>query len=411
MFHRDSNTFSFNTKEHVMYSRRAILRRVTYLLLLVTFLQAGKWLFLPESVSQQYSLTLHLMNTLLHATSFIICLYLFRRKLFNLGKWLLQISFISFITTANLLWYNDIALQYFYLLAIFISGFMFSERETKYFLLFCALYLCLFLIFQYLYMAAMQAQVATMILPMINSAVLAGSCFSCAWLVRKMTLSNWKKAQNFSTSQTNLIYKVFPERISGKLISLQPKNQVPAQDLMYESPMSIVFLCVLNGARFMQEHGEAKALEFFDELYASFDEKIKASACLRIKLQGDQYVFVSEQKQGLDPAKVCKCLTLVRDLHRIFYEKAKGTSLILRCGVATGEVSAGIVNLGRPSFDVWGESVVLASRLEKSCQTMHVHCDEQTYQLAKERFYFNNPSEWNFKGVGKVMTHQMRLAG
>jgi class 3 adenylate cyclase len=412
MFDSDSNTFTFNTREHVMYSRRSIMRRVTYLLLVITLLQSFKWIFLPEAVAAEYSFPLLVFNTVLHLFAFGLCLYLFKRKLFNLGKWVLQLAFISFITTANLLWYNDIALQYFYLLAIFISGFMFSERETRYFGVFCFLYLSLFLVFQYLYMAALSYAPSEMILPMLNSVILAVSCFGCAWIVRKMTLSNWKKAQNFaqSNSQSNLIYKVFPERIAGKLISLQANRQTPAQDLMYQASMTVVFLDILNTKRYMQEYGAEKASQLLDSIFEAFNAEIKSAGCLRIKTHGDQYIFVRELKQGLHAAQVCKCLNVVRELHRIFYKHAKGTDLVIRCGVASGEASAGVVNLGSPCFDVWGQVVVLASRLEKSCQPMHVHCDEETHRLASERFYFKPSSEWNFKGLGKIMTYQMLLA-
>jgi len=412
MFDRDSNTFSFNTREHVMYSRRSIMRRVTYLLLVITVLQSFKWMFLHDTATAQYSFALHLLTTLLHLIAFSLCLYLFKRKLFNLGKWVLQLAFISFITSANLLWYNDIALQYFYLLAIFISGFMFSERETRYFLLCSLFYLSLFLLFQYFYMDALRYTPAEMILPMLNSMVLALSCFGCAWIVRKMTLSNWKKAQNFSqsNSQSNLIYKVFPERIAGTLISLQSNRQTPTQDLMYQASMSIVFLDILNTKYYVLEKGEQKAAQLVDNIFAAFNTEIKSAGCLRIKTHGDQYIFVRELKQDSHAAQVCKCLNLVRELHRIFYEHAKGTDLAIRCGVASGEVSAGVVNLGAPCFDVWGQAVVLASRLEKSCQPLHAHCDEETYKLAKERFYFKPSSEWNFKGLGKINTYQMLLS-
>jgi class 3 adenylate cyclase len=413
MFGRDSNTFTFNTREHVMYSRRSIMRHVTYLLILITAIQSFKWVFLPESVTAEYSFSLHILNTILHLSAFSLCLYLFKRKLFSLGKWVLQIAFISFITTANLLWYNDIALQYFYLLAVFISGFMFSERETKYFLVCCALYLSLFLIFQYLYMLALSYRSMAMVLPMVNSTMLAVSCFACAWIVRKMTLSNWKRAQNFSQSntQSNLIYKVFPERVGGKLMSLPSNRQTPAQDLMYKAPMIVVFLDVMNISQHAKEHGFDEAIKLREVIFAAFNAEIKKSGCLRIKMKGEQYIFVRELKQGAHAAQVCKCLNIVRELHRIFYEHSKGSHLAIRCGVSTGDVSAGFVNLGTPNFDVWGQAVVVSSRLEKSCRPMHVHCDQGTYKLAHERFYFNSASEWSFKGLGKFKTYQMRLVG
>jgi class 3 adenylate cyclase len=408
MFHRDLNTFTFNKSEHLMYSRRSIMRKVTYLLLIMTALQTTKLLFLPTSMHA--NIGLHIGNALFHMAGFTACVLAFKRNRFDLGKWLLQLFFISFITTAGLLWQTDMALQYFYLLALFVTGFMFSERETKFFIMFCVIYIALFLVFQHLHTAATSVDGSYSILTMVNSVVLASSCFGCAWIVRRMTLSNWKKAQNFTQSQANVIYKVFPERIAGKLISLHNNRKSSAQDLMYKAPMTVVFMDIVNSTSYMKKFGEQASIELFNTIFAAFDDTIRQSGCLRIKTNGDQYIFVTELKQGRHEAKVCKSLNLIKELYVIFDNLAAQTPLGLRCGVATGEVSAGVVNLKSPSFDVWGQSVVVASRLEKSCTPMHIHCDKHTYELAQERFFFSKPAVWNFKGLGQTMTYHMSLS-
>jgi class 3 adenylate cyclase len=224
-----------------------------------------------------------------------------------------------------------------------------------------------------------------------------------------MTLSNWKKAQNFTQSQSNVIYKVFPERIAGKLISLHNNRKSSAQDLMYKTPMTVVFIDIVNSTSYMKKFGEQAALELFNQIFSAFDDAIKQSGCLRIKTNGDQYIFVNELKAGKHEARVCKSLALIRELYQIFESFSAQTPLALRCGVSTGEVSAGVVNLKSPSFDVWGQSVVVASRLEKSCTPMHIHCDKQTYELAQERFFFSDAAIWNFKGLGQTMTYHTAM--
>nr|WP_136249702.1 adenylate/guanylate cyclase domain-containing protein [Ningiella ruwaisensis] len=414
MFEQDSNSFTFDKGEHLMYSRRAVMRRVTYLLLFVTALQTLKLFFLDAS--HQSILTLHLMNTSIHFIGFALCAYAFSRNRFNLGKWLLQVFFISFITVANLLWREDMALQYFYLLALFVTGFMFSEKETRFFAALSVLYVILFLIFQHLNVARPQTLIYEQIgqekninaaLTMINSFVLALSCLGCAYIVRRMTLSNWKKAQNFSQSSANVIYKVFPERIAGKIISLQNTRKSSAQDLMYKAPMTVVFMDIVNISSYMNEHGEHTASSIIQDVYTRFDAVIKSSACLRIKTNGDQYIFICELKDGKHEERVCKTLFLIRKLHQIFNETAGSSSMALRTGISTGEVSAGIVSLKSPCFDVWGQSVVLASRLEKSASPRQVHCDKHTYELAQGRFFFSEPAVWNFKGLGQTLTYHM----
>lgn len=407
MFDTDLNTFTFNKGEHLMYSRRAIMRRVTYLLLFMTAVQTSKLFFLPDATSVDISL--HIGNSLVHMAGFAACIWAFKRNRFDTGKWLLQLCFISFITTASLLWQLDLALQYFYLLALFVTGFMFSEREGKFFIMLCVVYVALFLCFQHLHEAERGIGTVYSFLNIINSGVLAVSCFGCAWIVRKMTLSNWKKAQNFAQSQSNVIYRVFPERIAGKLVSLHNNRKSSTQDLMYKAPMTVVFIDIVNSTQYMNTFGDKAAFEFINGIFAKFDHQIRASGCLRIKTNGDQYIFVCELKEGKHEARVCRSLSLIRDLFVIFQREAKDTQMAVRCGVSTGLVAAGVVNLNSPSFDVWGQSVVVASRLEKSCTPMHVHCDKRTFELAEQRFFFSAPTVWNFKGLGQTLTYHLSL--
>jgi class 3 adenylate cyclase len=408
MLNRDLNTVSVQAtaREPLMYSRGAIMRRVTYLLFIVTALQTTKLLFLPDL--SRTNISLHILNSMLHMGGFMLCIWAFKHKRFELGKWLLQIFFISFITTAGFLWQLDMALQYFYLLALFVTGFMFSERETTFFVILCVVYIGLFLLFQHLHTAA-AALSSYATLTMVNSLVLALSCLGCAWVVRKMTLSNWKVAQNYTQSQSDVIYKVFPEHIAGKLISLHNKQHSSSQDLMYKAPMTVVFIDIVNSTRYMKKFGDTATLNLISNIFSEFDDAIKQMDCLRIKTNGDQYIFVSELQNEHQAARVCKSLRLIQTLHLLFNQYADSTSLKLRCGVATGEVSAGVVNIKSPSFDVWGRSVVEASRLEQSCTPMHVHCDKRTFELAQDRFIFSVPTVWNFKGLGETVTYQMTL--
>ena len=404
MFQRSLKISTLNKNEHFTYSRRAILRRVTYLLMLVSALQTIKLFFLPDTHTA--NIDLHVANAFVHLLGFSFCVYAFQRKYSVLAKWLLQICFISFITSAGYLWQEDIALQYFYLLALFITGFMYSDRETTLFILFCGLYVGLFLLFQHVY-SATTSGTSYAYLTMVNSVVLAFSCLGCAWIVRKMTLLNWHEAQNLTQSQSTVIHNVFPERIAGKLISVHRSRKSSDQDLMYKASMSVVFIDIVNSTGYMKKVGDKVAFELINRLFAEFDDDIRKSCCLRIKTNGDQYIFVCELTNGEHEAGVCHSLDLVRDLYLIFQRLAVNTSMALRCGVSTGEIAAGVINLKSPSFDVWGQSVVLASRLEKSCAPMHVHCDQQTYELAQARFSFCAPAIWNFKGLGKTRTYQM----
>ncbi|WP_395342639.1 adenylate/guanylate cyclase domain-containing protein [Ningiella sp. W23] len=407
MFERDSAPFSFNKTEHLKYSRRAIMRRVTYLLLIICIFQLSKAFIINEM--EAFRLQILTVSTLFNCAGFMLCIVLFKRKRFDIGKWLLQFVFISFVISSALLWQLDGVLQYFCLLAAFISAFMFNEQEDVAFFSLCGFHGCLFIFFQYLSLSAMHSFEFTL-LALGNSLLLVGSTILCAWLVRNMTLSNWRKAHNLQQTKSNVVYRVFPERLSGKLLSFRNKRKSKAQDLAYETPMLVAFLDVQNLSSQIQDvESELQTQDLNQlrkEIYVAFDSILESSSCLRIKRYSEQYIFVCELKSTKQDVKVCRALSLLRDMYLQFEKLAAHTPLTLRCGVASGEVSAGVVNLNSPSFDVWGQPLVMAVRLMKSCPHKYVHCDKRSYELAQERFVFCEPAVWNFKGIGQTLTYQ-----
>lgn len=408
MFLSESNTFSFNKSEYVGYARRKLFIRVTYILLFLTVTQSSKLVFLPASLRD--SLYLYISVTLVHLAAFLLCLLVFHRDRLNLGNWLLHISFISFMTSSVFLWQVDLSLQYFYLLAVLVSAFMFGEKQGVLFLFFSIFYSLMFLGFQYFKSMDLVSTQNYSVINMINSVLMAMGSMACAWTIRKITLRGFQQSQNFTESQQSMIYRVFPERIPGGVISLKNRHDKQTKDLMYKSLMTVVCIDVVNASTEVSSIKDDAHLQLVQQSFDSFDARIRKAGCLRIKTDSPQYVFVLELKGKKEEARVCQCLNLIRDLHALFAKNIADTSLALRCGVATGELSAGMVNLNNPGFDVWGQALVVASRLEKSCQPMHLHCDKRTHELAQTRFFFSEPAVWKFRGVGEILTHQMRLS-
>ena len=76
----------------------------------------------------------------------------------------------------------------------------------------------------------------------------------------------------------------------------------------------------------------------------------------------------------------------------------------MRCGIHTGPVVAGIVGVKKFQYDIWGDTVNTASRIESNGEAGKVNVSQATYELLKDdaRFTFENRGKIEVKGKGEM---------
>jgi guanylate cyclase len=80
----------------------------------------------------------------------------------------------------------------------------------------------------------------------------------------------------------------------------------------------------------------------------------------------------------------------------------------LRIGIGCGEVVAGIIGKNKFSYDMWGEAVNLASRMESQGAENRVQTTQSTYELTKALFDYEARGQVNVKGIGPVTTYWLK---
>jgi len=83
----------------------------------------------------------------------------------------------------------------------------------------------------------------------------------------------------------------------------------------------------------------------------------------------------------------------------------------MRVGIHTGPVVAGIVGVRKFQYDVWGDTVNTASRMESSGAVGQVNISQATYELIKDEplFHFQSRGKINVKGKGEVVMYFVQL--
>ncbi len=144
---------------------------------------------------------------------------------------------------------------------------------------------------------------------------------------------------------------------------------------------------------------------FLNELFTSFDQLVERYGLEKIKTTGDAYMVVSGVPEArADHAEAIARLALDMRAAVTTSADTSGRPLSIRIGISSGPVVAGVVGTKKFFYDVWGDTVNVASRMESTGAPGKIQVSEATYALLKDKFALEARGEVEVKGKGKMNT-------
>jgi adenylate cyclase len=146
-------------------------------------------------------------------------------------------------------------------------------------------------------------------------------------------------------------------------------------------------------------------IRFLDRLYSDFDALVDKHGLEKIKISGDSYMVVSgvpEPRPDHVEALAALALDMADAANRL--KDSRGKALPLRIGLASGPVVAGVVGSRRFFYDVWGDAVNVASRMESTDSVGRIQVPEAVYQRLKNDFVLQERGAVEVKGKGVMRT-------
>lgn len=168
------------------------------------------------------------------------------------------------------------------------------------------------------------------------------------------------------------------------------------------SEVTIMFADLVGFTELAKKVSPGHLVELLSELFGQFDEHAKAMKITRIKTIGDSYMAASGLTgEGIQEIiKMVNFATSARDAVRDFPE-AHGIEIGVRIGIATGSAVTGVLSGEYLTFDVWGDTVNLASRLEASCPAGCIQISEATFWRVKSELLLGPLQNVKLRSIGE----------
>jgi adenylate cyclase len=169
--------------------------------------------------------------------------------------------------------------------------------------------------------------------------------------------------------------------------------------------VTVLFADLVDFTRRSQRNRPQQLVQFLDELFSAFDQLTRRQGLEKIKTIGDAYMVAGGLPEPWpDHAEAVAELALAIREEIARRSDPSGQPLQVRIGIDTGPVVAGVIGQDKFSYDLWGDTVNTASRMESSGVPGCIQVTERTYRRLRHRYRFERRGPVQVKGKGRMVT-------
>ncbi len=234
----------------------------------------------------------------------------------------------------------------------------------------------------------------------VSAVVTIGILFAVVfYAVRAIARAEAAAEREYARSEA-LLTNILPPAIAARL--KRAKEPVIADSY---NDASILFADLAGFTARAADTLPVRLVLFLNELFTAFDQLVERYGLEKIKTTGDAYMVVSGVPEPRpDHAAALARLALdMRAAVKVIAETS-GRPLAIRIGISSGPVVAGVVGTKKFFYDVWGDTVNVASRMESTGETGKIQVSEATHALLAESFALEPRGEIEVKGKGNMRT-------
>lgn len=220
---------------------------------------------------------------------------------------------------------------------------------------------------------------------------------------------NWFRRYRFMR-ETNQIIEQEKNRSDALLLNILPKET--AQELKHSGKVqakrfesvTVLFADFKGFTQYAEKLPPEQLVERLDYYFSRFDEIMERRGLEKIKTLGDAYMCAGGLPFPTDN-HAQNALFAAMEMLKVVQEVPSHDStplFELRVGINTGPVIAGIVGTKKFAYDIWGDTVNIAARMETSSEPGKINISETTFALVKDQFQCTYRGELDAKNKGKM---------
>ena len=202
----------------------------------------------------------------------------------------------------------------------------------------------------------------------------------------------------------NLLQNILPQSVAERL---KNRREIIADGF---TQASILFADIQNFTEFSARIKPSELVGILNGLFSAFDDLIEPCGVEKIKTIGDAYMVASglPETNGRHAEQILNFAVAMLSATQEYNQK-HDLNFFIRIGINSGPVVAGVIGKKKYIYDLWGDAVNIASRMEASGAPGQIHITESTFQLIKGKYDVIKRNPIEIKGKGLMQTYFIKL--
>lgn len=339
---------------------------------------------------------------------FFTVLWLNHKARFLAARLLFNLSAVAYISVYVFALGPQVNGQIFFLLVVMTAFFIYPNSEKNYQYAIIALSAAVFTAFEiYFYFFNQPFLIVS-----DSLLILFKLSFNVGFLIFLISFSyyiasHYEQAENLLALEKkysdDLLHSILPDSIVKRL------KVDPGIIADRFEATTILFADIVGFTKFSEKIPPSHLVTLLNKMFSIFDELTNRYGLEKIKTMGDAYMVAGGIPIARkDHAQSIADLALEMRVKLAEFNQQQQQSFDIRIGIHTGSVIAGVIGIKKFVYDIWGDTVNVASRMESHGIPGEIQVSEATYLLLKDQYLFEERGVIEIKGKGEMRVYLLK---